>query len=425
MRKPRKGHLAGILLLALPGLGCRHHIPAPFPEWGAVSTVYAPHDDSENAFDAYAMSALAVERDGGKYLTQVLFYPDQRKAVQRLCAGPLADVIKATRLPCHFEYTPHPPFVAPPYHVGWRLMGRALKWSIDDACAAANYDLAIDDLIVATRFGFDLTGGGATDASLGFAIVDDARVSIASYLPKMGASQLQRLSDSVEKALARRPDLADAIRHDGEDIHLAVQALQDSLQKDDFDQISTCLGPTAKEAVDYLRDLRDDDAKRTAYFKDFAAEGDAETRFLLDNVALPAQARGKDSPADPPKSKPGERAAGKPIERKERPWHNFSRPFFLSAAPLLVINDRTVARTRLLALNAEVIKAFKIEKAYPKDIHGFAADLVTDPYTGAPFLYRADAAEYVLYSVGENLQDDAGDTDDSFSSPDLKLEMKE
>jgi hypothetical protein len=124
---------------------------------------------------------------------------------------------------------------------------------------------------------------------------------------------------------------------------------------------------------------------------------------------MPAALRG-----DPPKP-----------TAKERPWKHFGRHFFLAADPLLALNDQTLARTRLLILNAELIKAFKLKAAYPTSLAAFDPAIKTDPYTGADFRYRSDGTDCSVYSVGANLRDDGGETDESFTTPDLKLEMKE
>ena len=58
----------------------------------------------------------------------------------------------------------------------------------------------------------------------------------------------------------------------------------------------------------------------------------------------------------------------------------------------------------------------------PPDLSGFKRETVTDPYTGREFMYKSSGSEFTLYSVGENLQDDGGDTNGSFSSPDLSIE---
>ncbi|HZH97573.1 MAG TPA: hypothetical protein VEX38_01265, partial [Fimbriimonadaceae bacterium] len=106
----------------------------------------------------------------------------------------------------------------------------------------------------------------------------------------------------------------------------------------------------------------------------------------------------------------------------ERPWRRFSKHFFMTLRPLLVLNDATVARTRLLILEAAILKDVRLERRAPKDLSAFGPEIKTDPYSGQPFVYRADGADYRLHSVGENAIDDAGDTDESFSSPDLVLE---
>ena len=77
---------------------------------------------------------------------------------------------------------------------------------------------------------------------------------------------------------------------------------------------------------------------------------------------------------------------------------------------------------RLLIAEAWVLGQVKSTGAAPKDLSRLPQELTTDPYSGAPFPYAADGADYHLYSVGADLKDDGGDTDETYSQPDLKLE---
>ena len=82
-----------------------------------------------------------------------------------------------------------------------------------------------------------------------------------------------------------------------------------------------------------------------------------------------------------------------------------------------------MARTRLLILYAEVFRFNKNGKPFPRSLAAFSPELTIDPYSGAPLIYSADTAQFSIYSVGSNGQDDGGDTDATFTKPDLKLEI--
>ena len=47
-----------------------------------------------------------------------------------------------------------------------------------------------------------------------------------------------------------------------------------------------------------------------------------------------------------------------------------------------------------------------------------------DPYSGKPFVYAVSKDRFLLYSVGSNGIDDGGNTDETFSAPDLTLERR-
>lgn len=411
MRKPWIGRLAWPLLAASlavgAGAGCGRNAPPVYPTWATPPPAYVPQSNSGNAFDEYALAALEIESAAPKNLTRVSFYPEQRKGAMEACAPALARVDRASRLPCTFKFVAHPPFHPAEYRQGWRLMGRVLRWRIEDACREKDFEKAIDAALLATRFGFDLTGGGATDASLGLAIADDARAALAPYLPELGAGQLARLAKGLQDALTRKPPISEAVSHEGENMKLAVQALQDAFQKNDFKEMSDKLGPDVKDAVEYMERLRGRDEKRIAYFQAFAAEGDATQARMMRNAALPMARREKEPEPDP---------------KVERPWRRFAHHFFTTCAPLLEMNDRTLARTRMFAISAEVYRVSKVNYAFPKDLRFLAPDLTIDPYTGVALIYRADPSQFSVYSVGEDLRDDNGDSDPTFLRPDLRLE---
>ncbi len=96
----------------------------------------------------------------------------------------------------------------------------------------------------------------------------------------------------------------------------------------------------------------------------------------------------------------------------------------IAAEPLLKIQDSTVARTRLAILTCEILKDVKTNQAAPKDLSGFSKDLSLDPYTGRNFAYRSSGPIFEVYSLGADGIDNAGDTDESFFAPDLRLEDK-
>lgn len=376
--------------------------------WASPPPAYTPQAGSDNAFDAYALAANEVEGKAGDLLDRVSFTPGQKRKVMDLCAGAVRDVSAASRKRCEFRFTARKPFTGAPYQRGWRLIGRSLRWKAEEAAANGDYDGAIDTALVATRFGFDLTGGGATDASLGFAIADDARIALISSLDRMGAGQLGKLQAGLAEALARKPSVAGVIENERMSSRLAVQAIQDAYANQSLGEIEKQLGPGVKEAVQYLRDQ--DLEKARGYFEGFAAEAETSTDALIRLAKLSVAEREKE---------PKPKLAG------ERPWRRFSRHFLATARPLLEIDDRTTARTRLLALESALSKTRKLKQPFPRDLSKFPESLTKDPYSGGLLRFVSDGMEFRVYSVGENLRDDGGDTDDAWLAPDLTLERRE
>ena len=84
--------------------------------------------------------------------------------------------------------------------------------------------------------------------------------------------------------------------------------------------------------------------------------------------------------------------------------------------------DASLARTRLLILQSEILSTVKSRRSAPKNLGAFPTALTTDPYSGRPFVYRASGPDFALYSVGADFRDNGGETDESFTAPDVTLE---
>ena len=71
-----------------------------------------------------------------------------------------------------------------------------------------------------------------------------------------------------------------------------------------------------------------------------------------------------------------------------------------------------VATIRLLACYAAVKRYYQQRGAYPPSLEALRpqlGEMIIDPFTGKPFVYRADPQRgFQLYSLGENLTDDGG-----------------
>jgi hypothetical protein len=220
----------------------------------------------------------------------------------------------------------------------------------------------------------------------------------------MSALQLDRLANGIKGDLDAKPPIVNAVKNEQENVLQAIQFLQDAMRGGTLKTVQDNLGPDVNEAIRYVEDLNGNARKRTAYFEGLAKAADIEYAQVSQDCDQPASGRSK------------------PNTKIDAPWKKLAKHIFGAARPLLDINDATVARTKLLILYAEIDRLGLRNKAYPADLSGFTKSLTIDPYSGAPFPYHADQAEFSLYSVGANGRDDGGDSDSTFTKPDLKLE---
>jgi hypothetical protein len=165
-------------------------------------------------------------------------------------------------------------------------------------------------------------------------------------------------------------------------------------------------GPEVAIAINYLSSIKLGSEKAKNYFEGLTKEVDGEINYLMKCSAMPARKR--------------------ETQRREhladyRPWRRFSRHIVTTGNEFLKRRDRTLARSRLFAIEAALLSQVKAIRRAPDTLAGFG-DIVQDPYTGDPFIYRASGPDYVIYSVGEDFKDDMGETDQDFLRPDLTIE---
>lgn len=402
--------LVGILTItSILVAGCHGRPELSYTEWSRPGSSTAPSTSSR--FAAYVSAAQTAAAAAPKYTTVVSFTPGKKEACLKQI-GPALRILSdgALRTDLGYEFQPTKPFTAPDYVAGWRLLGRGLVWKIEEANDAKDYDSAIRCTILATKFGLDLVAGSAMEASLGMVIVDEARREIACSLDYMTDTQLKTLADGITVAVTRMPSLDVTIEHERMNMLAGVQATQDAFVKEEWSRLVKTFGPDVRVAVDKLREMKGKDpAAAFAYFKGMADEAEGEVRYLEHVANLPVAKRTE---------------VEEPKVDASRPWRRFARHYFLTVRPLLRQYDATLARTKLLVLESHLRGIKRETGAYPSDLRQLPAALTTDPYSGTTFAYRADGSDFRVYSVGEDLADDGGQTDDSPTSLDLRIETR-
>lgn len=396
--------MLGLALAA--GLGCREAPPEPYAVWAKTEEPYRARAGSGNAFDGYVLAAEEALRLAPEDADRVSFLPAHRKRLVKELAPALARLEKASRLPCRFEHRLLPFDRPNDAQRGWRLLGKALAWRVEAAVESGEGAQAVTWALVAARFGFGLAGGDATDVSLGLILWDEARAALVPGLPRLPARELDRLRKGLADVLQEGPTLAPAAAHEGRRMLLGVQSIQDVHQRREHDLLLKTFGDDVRKAVSYLRDLPE--SKRPDYFRRFAAEAEETARQAAEAARQPA--------ADRPRPQEPE---------GERPWWRFARHCFTTLEPVQRQFDRTLARTRLLAVTAWCLQTVKTSGRAPSGLDKLPVALTEDPYTGRPFIYVFGGPDFKVASVGSDLRDDGGESDLRGLEPDLVLDPGE
>jgi|GEM_PF-2584142 len=403
--------VAGASLAAICLVACGQHDPLAFPDYSGKLPTPPPLAAGSNAYDNYQTAAQDFDRTFGtraeKLAAKPAFSQNERIGLQKQTKDAIQSLHLAVAKSCEI------PMAADlKGRSEWRVLSEVLRWDIEDACSNEDYSTAVSEAIIATKFGFDLTGGSPSDASLGFVILDDARRTIAPYLSKMNPQQLSKLSGEIKKIYSNRPKIDGLMQNISAGMLDRVQEVQTAYQRQSYDALSQELGDDAKEPIQYLKDLHNQgDGKRFEFFDSFAAEARTVGGRLVKNCNLPAVQR---TPLEPLKT----------IESK--PWKRFAVRFFHDGDSLLAMNDQAVARTRLLILDAQIQISLKTEDHTPRDLTKFTKELTIDPYSGDLMVYHTDGRDYKLYSVGPKPAggDSPDDPESTFRKPDLALETE-
>lgn len=389
-------------------VGCGSRPELAYPDWLRETSA---RPSPEGRYAGYVRAADQVEASAEKYLATVFFTPGKREACLKLIGPALRTLSEtANRSELSWGAKATSPLETPDHVAAWGLLGRGLVWKIEHAVRESDHDAAVRCTILATKFGYDLLGGSAMEGSLGLAICNDARRAIAPALPRLSPEHLSRLANGMGNALQKRPPISQTLQHEGVNLLAGVQHVQNIYRDDNWGALVKGFGPDVRAATDRLREMKaKDPVAGIQFFKGLADEVEGEARYYLQLSEVPRARRG---------------SVKKPDHDPGRPWRRFARHCSGTLRPLLDLYDDTLARTRLLVLEAELQKRARSGEPFPRDLRSFGDELSTDPFTGQPFPYRADGTDYRVYSVGSDLSDDGGQTDETFASPDIRLETR-
>ena len=106
------------------------------------------------------------------------------------------------------------------------------------------------------------------------------------------------------------------------------------------------------------------------------------------------------------------------------PYYVFTQIFLPSSLSSSIARQaQSEARLRAckLGLALKVYKALK--GIYPESLHDLKPDILTelpvDPFTGKDFHYNRDGDGFIVYSIGKNLIDDSGESDQKSNKDDI------
>mgnify|MGYP000901995660 CR=1 FL=1 len=381
--------------------GCAKQQAVSYRVW--YTPVPADSAGENSALKLYLEAATEAASLAPDSLSRSNFTPGDRAALLKTLSSVLQKIERGSRRECSFTASVPRLSAEEARNQGWLLIGRVLSWRVDQACQQEDWSRAIDWTLVAYKFGVDLSQAGHEEASLGFFIAGESRKVLAPHLAKLSPAQLDRLATGVAKGVVGSSKRLKAIQAEGQQMMYYVQWIQDSYRKRDWAGLDQAMYRDGREGIDYLKGLESEAAPK--YFEGMADEAETITKGLLLDAEMRVPARTKVDWDKVP----------------DRPWKRFSKHFFRFAETLVSIGDEFDARTRLFILNARILSIQKKQGSAPAKLPGEDWQKA-DPYSKGDFVYRATGSDFVIYSVGQDLRDDGGDTDEAGLRPDLKLD---
>lgn len=381
-------HWALVLTSITAPIGCRAPAPPPFPD-------HLAGYETEAANPGFGLMREAGERafrDAGALLYRTHWTPGLRAQAIAKAQPALAILRRAHRDTYEFVYSPQPPLSENPARSGWRFLGTTLVWSAQNAIEAGDAQRAVTEMLTLFRLSWDLLGGDALDANLGYTFIRNIQKTLWEPLARLSPEHLMRLSEGIEQVLERAPSVHQTLRHEEATMLSAVQLIQDAFLDGGLDEIASTLQADTAPAFDYLKALRDKpQEEQVEYFRRFAQEARDRIRTLHAIASEDAsQWRAPEAPSG------------------ERPWRRLAAQFFDASDRILYQYLYSLTVTRLIAVDARLLSRLKSGERLPASLDDLPQALRTDPYSGTDFLYHNLAVGYDLYSVGENRKDDRG-----------------
>ncbi len=376
-----------VILLAFV-FGCEKPNPPPFP-----NHLEGYHTgDVDKGFSVYLNAAQEAEKLASGVIRRLSWTIGQKRTAIEQFKPVIANLEKAQNEGVSFVFAPYPPLSPLPERRGWRFLGRVMLWEIEESIALNDFDRAIKVFGIAQRFGWDLCGGDALDANLGMTIIQDTLHPIWKQFAHFSSEQLERVSKLLIKSLQSAPPIDMTLQNELITMKQVIQSIQEAFLSDNLQPYEKALGTQSEPAFKYLQSLKkESQEKQVEYFNRFANEAEERVKFWIQMSAEPPHLW--QSFEDP---------------KGERPWRRFAFHYFSNGIPLLELWCDTLARSRLMAVDAWLLAKTKSRKPLPVNIKSLPQEIIRDPYSHLEFEYIPRGMDYKLYSYGKNGKDDGG-----------------
>ncbi len=369
---------------------------------------YLPSKSNPTKFDQLIFSAIEAEKLCTEYTHRVNFTAGQKLKIMHLLSKVSTHVkhIVSHYNEILFIFTPVDMNESYDYLNGWAMISKAFIWQMEYAISNQNYDAACEWFLSTQQFGNILLKGDATHASLGLNIINESRRHMVNIIKRFNISQLNFLHTKLSTICKTGWNFSLTMDHEYLNIKNWIDTLEVAFFHKKMNYLNQILKNDSKEPIKYLNKLHKKNiVDQKNFFYKLRLEAEQEYEISLKNSKYPLALRSS-YPTYP---------------KKNRPWKRFSKHFFSGLKSLQPCFDQMEARTKLFTIYCMIYLNIKTNHLSLPDLSKVSKTITTDPYTGKDFIYYSEGVHFKLYSVGENLTDDGGISNETGTYPDLIL----
>lgn len=405
--------------------GCQRAAPPALPDYREPT---ANPVAGNAAWSELVTHAAAAEALPASLTDRATYPPIFRTRIRAVVRDGMRTVVRNMDRDVQIAWSPRDPGKPAPHLRGISVIALGLQWQLEDQLEA-NDPASVRTVLALSKLGWDLTGGAATEADLGFSILDRTRQMVTPRLGQFTSDQLRQLGLGLKKSMEARPEDPTWVRHEVGQVSRNTAFVLEAIQSGRTGDLAPFLVPNDGTIIRTIDRLRTEPEDLRTFLDGFGRESVNARELAL--ALYPMSVRARNDALEAERRKSASDRTWPPDQ--DRLWRRVSRAFLATlaftprersiVAPSTM--DRamsTLARTRILIMTCMIEALRKRGQPIPRTITAFSEPVRKDPFSGQDMIYRLSGLSYQLYSVGPDGEDNGRDVRAGVTGTDLALE---